>query len=192
VEEERVKSALEIAMERISAMPELTAEDMAAQKEKQYRPIGEAMAGRYLSGLLDDVELPAELDKYRPDQRDIIRRALVSNLCRAISLEGDPESAGKALKGMVGIEPGKGAFIEKTAKEFQTLLRDFEQEKREQSAEIDAAALRPLGISGTAVRCNPAENARWLEGLKRMQLSYEPRLEALRTALQRELSSQQG
>ena len=187
MEEERIKSALEIAMERVSAMPELTPEDMAAQKEKQYGPIGEAMAGRYLKGLLNENELAAELDKYSPDQRRIVRCALVSGLCRAMGLEGDLESAGRALNGMLGISREKGSFIEKTAEEFRNLLREFEQEKREKSADIEASALRPLGISGTAVRCNPAENRHWREAMEKMRHSFEPRLAALRSALQYEL-----
>jgi hypothetical protein len=189
VEEERIKSALEIAMERISAMPDLTPEEMAAQKEKQYRPIGEAMARRYLNGLLNEKELPAELGKYPPDQEPIIRRALVSNLCHALRLEGDQESAGTAMKGILEIEPGKSSLIERTAEEFRRLIRDFEQEKREKSASIAASALQPLGISGTAVRCNPAENKHLLDALKEMRRLYEPRLEALSARLLKALQT---
>jgi hypothetical protein len=46
-----------------------------------------------------------------------------------------------------------------------------------------------LGISGTAVRCNPAENAHWLEALKELRRAYEPKLERLRDALLKELQA---
>ncbi len=192
MEEERIKSALEIALERISALPELTPEEMAAQKEKQYRPIGEAAAARFLSGLFTENDLTAELEKYRPDQRQIVQRAVVSILCRTISLDGSLESAARALKGIAAIAPEKSALIEKTQEEFFALLRDFgqEKEKQEKAAEIDISPLSALGISGTAVRCNPAENAYWRERLNRIRQSYEPRLEALRSFLECEIMSE--
>jgi hypothetical protein len=49
VEEERIKSAFEIAMERISDLPELTPEEIAAQNEKKYGPIGKVIAGNYVN-----------------------------------------------------------------------------------------------------------------------------------------------
>jgi hypothetical protein len=187
VEDERVKSALEIAMERISALPGLTPADIAAQKEKEFGPKGEAIAARYMSGLLDDGELTAELDKHRTNQWQIVRRGLISSLCQTLQLGGDLVLAGKALNGLCRVAAGKSSLIGEAASEYQSIVHEFDREKRKQSAEIEATVLQPLGISGTAVRYNPSENARWLEGLKELRRAYEPKLERLRDALMKEL-----
>jgi hypothetical protein len=189
VEEERVRSALEIAMERISALPGLTPEDIAAQKEKEFGPKGEAIAARYMSGLLTDEDLAAELDKHRTDQWQIVRRALISSLCQTLQLDGDLVSAGKALSGLRRIATPKTSVIGKAASDYQSIVHEFDREKRKQSVEIEATALQPLGISGTAVRCNLSENAHWLEELKELRRAYEPKLERLRDALLKELQA---
>jgi hypothetical protein len=187
VEEERIKSALEIAMERISGLPELTPEDIAAQKEKQYAPIGEALAGKYLSGLLNDDELTSEAARYPADQNKIVRRALLSGLCRTLRPEGEIEAAGRAFMGMSRIAPEKIILIEKAAERFRTIFRAFDQEKQKKTADMELPALQTLGISGTAVQCNPAENAHWLEEVDKLRKTYEFELEALRALLLREL-----
>jgi len=187
VEEERIKSAFEIAMERISALPELTAEDIAAQKEKQFGPIGEGLAAKYLGGLIDEEALPIQVEKLPEDQRPIVRRALITALCRTLQLEGDPGSAEKALRGLQRAFPGKVAAIESEAEKYREITREFREELQRQSAAIEAVALKPLGISGTAVRCNPGENPHWLGELKKLRQTYEPRLAALRSNLLQEL-----
>ena len=189
MEEERVRSALEIAMERISALPELTPEDIAAQKEKEFGPKGEAIAARYMSGLLDDEELTAELDKHRANQWQIVRRTLISSLCQTLQLDGDLVAAGKALSGLCRIAAERTSVIGEAASDYQSIVHEFDREKRKQSAEMEATALQPLGISGTAVRCNPAENAHWLEELKELRRAYEPKLARVRDALLKELQA---
>ena len=58
MKEEKIKSALEIAMEKVSDLPELTREEIEEQKEKEYGPVGDAVAKKYLSGTISDGELP--------------------------------------------------------------------------------------------------------------------------------------
>ena len=76
--EEGIKSALEIAMEKISRLPELTPEEIAGQKEREYMPIGEALCQRYLNGAITDKDLSFELEKCHGDKEHIVRRTLVS------------------------------------------------------------------------------------------------------------------
>jgi len=190
VEEERIKSAFEIAMERISALPELTAEEIAAQKEKQYRPVGEAIAVRYLNGLISVEEVASELDKYRDEQKRIVERALISSLCSALLIEGNPESAARALCGISRIRPENRALVEKTAKEFQSIRKEFGREKREKSKKFGAAVMermRELGISGSAMRPNLNENPDWQQELAQIRQKYKSRVTALRISLQQEL-----
>jgi hypothetical protein len=95
----------------------------------------------------------------------------------------------KALSGLCRLAPEKTAVVGKAASDFQSIVHEFDREKQKQSAAIEATALQPLGISGTAVRCNPSENAHWLDELKQLRRAYEPELERLRDALRKELQA---
>ena len=186
MEEERIKSALEIAMERISALPELTPEEITAQKEKQYSPVGEAISGRYMNGLIGDYEIIGEMDKYKAEQKQIIRRALVSSLCRAMRIGGDSESAARALKGIGRVMPGKELLIKEAAENFHSIMDEFEKEKQMRSVEFRASSVQKMkefGISGTAVKPNLNDDESWQNELGRMSQAYESKLSALRGRL---------
>lgn len=192
MEEERIKSAFELAMERISAMPELTPEEIAAQKEKQYRPVGEAIAGRYLKGLISGAEIPGELDKYRDEQQQIVRRGFISGLCAKIHLQEEPETVEKALKGLGQLSPGKKTLLEHAAQDFGRIAGEFEQDKRKRSSDFGNSAakmIEELGIAGSAVRPNLNENEDWRKELAGMRQACEIRLKALRSELQQALQA---
>jgi hypothetical protein len=182
VEEERVKSAFEIAMERISALPKLTPEEIAAQKEKQFRPAGEAMAGRYLSGLISIEELAAEMSKYRDEPKQIVQRALISSLCSAIQIDGDPGTATRALDGISLVKPEERALLEKADQDFHSSRHEYEREINEKLEKFGAAAItamRALGIKGSAVRANLNENPDWQRELIKIRQKYESKLTSL-------------
>jgi hypothetical protein len=191
VEEERIKSALELAMERISAMPELTPEEVAAQKEKEYGPIGTALAVKYMSGALAAGELPHELSRYASDRRPVIRRFLVSNLCREILADDTLEAAVKALKGMLQIAPEKGEFLATIEANISEIHSEFETAKEKRLHEFSALTyekIRNLGISGSAVRPNMLESEEWKKELSRIRQTFEPRLENIRRKLIQEIA----
>jgi hypothetical protein len=186
VEEERVKSALELAMERISAMPELTPEEIAAQKEKEYGPIGTALAVKYMSGAIDADDLPAELNRHAPDRRQVIRRALVSNLCRGILAEGPMETVMKALNGMLRIAPERRDLVATMEKKIFEIFGEFkaaEEKGFREFSELAYEKLRGLGITGSAVRPNMTESEEWKEKLGRIKQACEPKLEKIKKLL---------
>jgi hypothetical protein len=186
VEEERIKSAFELAMERISAMPELTQEEIAAQKEKQYRPVGEANAGRYLKGLISGAEILSELERYGDEPRQIVRRGLISGLCAQIHLQEEPETIEKALKGLGQLVPGKNSLLEKAAQDFRRIADEFEQNKDKMSSHFGTLAAKriaELGIAGSAVKPNLEEYEEWQKELAGMRQTCETRLKALRSEL---------
>lgn len=192
MEEEGIKSALELAMERISGMPELTPEERAEQKEREHAPIGVAMAVRYMGGALAGTELPIELKRYNGSRQQIVRRALISSLCREMCPEKGQEIALKALGGIMQIAPGKKAFLEKAEKRFLQILSDFEEDKKGSYGRFEASAakiIRTLGISGPAVRLDFNENEEWRLEVTALAQAYEPRLEKLRDSLIKELDS---
>ncbi len=192
MEEERIKSALEIAMERISGLPELTPEEIAEQKEKQYGPIGEAIAGRYLNGMIGEDEIREELGKYQGEQFRIIVRSFLSCLCKAIRIDDGGVAAGRALNGISRMAPENERLIDRAREDFRSILEAFEREKQTMAAELQAETsetLKRLGISGTAVRLNLGEHEGWRNGIGRLLREYESKLETLRSGLLQSVTS---
>jgi hypothetical protein len=184
--EEEIKSAFELAMERVARMPRLTPEEMAEQKEREYGPQGIAIAVKYLDGALSDTDLPRELRRHEGSQLSIVRRALISKLCREIQFEKGLGAARRALNGLAQIAPEKTALIDQCRESFLRIAGEFQAAKEKGSGEFGITAkeqLRRLGISGSAVRPNLTESELWKEELSRIRLSFEPELEQIRTSL---------
>lgn len=190
MKEERIKSALEIAMEKISDLPELTREEIEEQKEKEYGPVGEAVARKYLSGRISDSELPSELAHYSEAEGRIIRRSLVAGFCREIRLENEESSSARALKGLRLLASEKSDFVGKMGDEFRKTIDEYSGLKEAKSPQFGILAkerLAKLGISGSAVRPNLSEDTHWKEQLREIQNLFETRLTEIRSRLIHEL-----
>jgi len=182
VEEERIKSALELAMERISGMPELTPEEKAAQKEKEYAPLGTALAVKYMGGMLDSGELPGALARYEGDAQRIVRRSLIAGLLGELRLDSTEGQVRRAWNGLEQVAAAKKDVLDG----YMKIVNEFEAAKEQSLMEFAAAAnesLKALGISGAAVRPNLNENEQWKREVERLRQSFEPALERLRQSL---------
>lgn len=109
--DDEVKSAFELAMERISALPQLTPQEMAEQKEKENAPVGRAIAVKYLNGALSVEDLPAELSRYGEDRQQSIRRALLAVLCREMRFGNPLRRQQKHCGALRPLSPGKGISV---------------------------------------------------------------------------------
>lgn len=182
VEDETVKSALEIAMERISGLPELTPEEIAEQKEKEYRPVGEALANKYIQEILDDNDLLSGFDDRQGVAGTIVRRALVTHLCRSIQLE-DYRATDRAMRGLCRLAGDANPIRDKADAAWTRILDNFEQRKNKTLQEDEAAEkekLRAVGISGSAVRPNLKDNESLKNEMEQLREFFEPELEELR------------
>jgi len=180
VEEHRIKSAREIAMEKIAGMGGLTPEEIARQKENEYQPVGEAIAGKYLTRAIREVDLPIELSKYRGNEGEIVRRALISSLCKAIG-PGDAVVSRRAMQG-VELLAGANRSLEEAKKELEEIISDCEQKTQQiYSAleEVERQRLEKLGISGSAIRPNVRANEDWQQERDKIQRGYDLRLSKL-------------
>lgn len=173
-------------MEKISDLPELTKEEIEEQKEKEYRPVGEAVAKKYLSGTISDSELPLELAHYSEAQCRIVRRSLTAALCREIRLENEETISGRALIGLTLLASEKGEIVGRMGDEFRGIVYDYGRMKKEKSRQFEILArerLGKLGITGSAVRPNLNEDPHWKEQLREIQNLFETRLTQIRSRL---------
>jgi hypothetical protein len=190
LKEEKIKSALEIAMEKISDLPELTKEEIEEQKKKEYAPVGDAVAKKFLSGTISDSQLPLELARYSESPGHIVRRSLVAAFCREIKLENEAPISDGALKGLRQLASEESDLVERMAIEFWTIIGEYSRMKEEKSQQFEVLArerLEKLGISGSSVHPNLSEDASWKEQLRKIQNSFEPQLAGIREKLLQEL-----
>jgi hypothetical protein len=186
LEEDRIKSAFEIAMERISALPELTADEIGEQKEKEFRPVGLAISRKYLEGQISEDELVLELRRNQGEKGEIVWRAAVSSLCRAIQLE-DRAKAARALVGLDALAAG----IEDVRRDFLRISGDFDRELLIEYKKIEhviRAELESAGIRGSAVKPNLVQNEKWLQAMNSLRQAHEPSLEKIKNELMNGLS----
>lgn len=195
MEDEGIKSALELAMERISSLPQLTPQEIAEQKERDNTPVGNALAARYIAGLLSESELPIELSRFDGERRQIILRAMLASLCREIRLGNSPAIARKALLGAAALVPQANSICEESMAGFERILEEFEAAREKRSVEFSARAgrrINELGIRGSSVRPNLNEDEEWKQVLEEIGRECEPKLESLRNELLRKISGRLG
>ena len=68
MDEEEIRSSLEIALEKVSKMPALTPQQIRAQKTREYKSRSEVVVGKYLTAALRAEDLVTELAGCGGDQ----------------------------------------------------------------------------------------------------------------------------
>ena len=99
-----IKSAYEIAMEKINKIESATPEERLKWK---YIPKGEELAGKYIK---DDINLTAELAKYGEQERKYVVQGISSILIRNIDLpknDAVKKNNKKAMDGLSAIKKDK-------------------------------------------------------------------------------------
>lgn len=185
MDEERVKTALELAMERLSSMPELTPEEIAQQKENEFRPVGQAIGRRYLTGMIDGREMVVELARHGNESGRIVRSGCISTLCASIQVE-DSLAAEKAIAGLSSLAESTPAYQRAADSRWKRLWSAYKKREGAAIEKFESEGLRTLasiGISGSAVRPNLSENGSVRAELESLRRSFDRELDAFRSEL---------
>jgi len=183
VADKRIKSALEIAMERAASMPGLTQEELAEQKEREYQPRGIAIGRRYLEGALKERDLQTELSKYQGHEGEIVKRAFLLTLNQSIKLESKSTSL-RALEGIKVVEPTVG--LGEIKRQIEAIFDEFGQQVERKIGQYEALEkerFQKLGISGSAVKPNLEESQAWQVEFKRIRSEHDSRITKLKENL---------
>ncbi len=179
----KIKSTIELAMEKAARLPKLTNEERRRQQEREYAPRGRALAERFLTGDLAERDLDLERSGDQGEQREIVREAFLESLCQAIDLE-DAAATARAFEGIRVLV--RDDEVEEAARRVSGILRDYQEEGERELAraeEAETAALRELGVSGTAIRPNMEQSERWRERRSDLQETYRPRVDEVKREL---------
>lgn len=185
----KIKSTLELAMEKAAKLPALTAEEIRQRLEREYAPRGRAIAERFMAGDLADTRLDFELEEFRGEEGEIVRGAFLASMSQSIDLE-DPERTARVFEG-VKLLVGDDRVVEASSR-LRDLSRDYQEERQREFAAVDSAErglLRDLGVSGSAIRFNMEQNRTWLHKRSGLMERFLPRVEEIRRELSDHLSA---
>ncbi len=179
-ENEKIKSALEIALEKAQKLGALSEEERQRLRDEELVAAGEALAKRYLNGLpLRDIDV--ELGKRREEDRQIISRNLLSSLVDKIDMEHIAGAEGilAAIQHLSG-DSGVVQSMRDLLREYQSAT---EKAWRENGSALEAAKRNELelkGISGSAVAPAIETSPEWLQIRQRLDSHYQERLEEIK------------
>ena len=191
-----IKSALEIAMEKIEKLEQATDEERLKWK---YVPEGEKLAARYLK---QDCNLAVELGKYEEKARGYIIEGTGGILINNINLPGDDSakrSNKRVMEGLKNLKSDKVAVenvYSKLRQVFQHYMETGEQQRRQAyealKAEFEArarqAVQQQLGLP-VGVRIDVEKQPQFQEEWRRIQAQIDSQYNKLLDEYKRELSS---
>jgi hypothetical protein len=180
-----IKSAWELAMEKVDKLGKLSPEEVRQQKEDRARSIGQGLAEKYLSGLaLRDLKL--DLDKHKGEERELVRAALASKLIDAIDL-GDAERLAKVIEAMSGLKLETKDSLAAGVGGIEGLFAEYLEAEQKKRREVETGArnvLHQLRISGSAIgTVNPEVVPEWKSELDKIAQPYRERLDDIKAKL---------
>jgi len=191
-----IKSAAEIAREKLAKIGEPTAEERLKWK---YGPEGEKLAARYLK---DDINLVNEVGKFEEKARPFVTRSTGDILIRNISLprnEAARRNNKKAMDGLKVLKTDKVA-VENVFSKMRHVLDHYVQEgakqkkqayeslKAEFDAKIQAAVRQQTGVSAR-VKIDVEKQPQFLEEWQRLQAQMEAQYLTLLDEYKQELAA---
>lgn len=183
---EEIKSAYEKALERTEKLERLSPEEMREWKEREYAPIGRALAERYLGDGRIQI-LKEGINKHIGAERDIVAKAALTRLLETIQLQ-DYEVAEKATAALSALKGGEQDS--ETREKIRNLCQKYKQAEQqkyaEEKKEIEKRGrelLYQLGISGDAVGEIKLEASEaWKEISASLYSQFDEKLKKLKQA----------
>jgi hypothetical protein len=175
-----IKSAREIAMEKIDKLGEPTPEELL---EWKYLPEGEKLAARYLKG---DAQLPAELSKFDKYAIRYVSEGICNILIKNILLPKDEITKKTNKLAMDGIKAVKNdkAQVEEIFNQIRHIFNHYADQGDKQTKQSYAAlkadfqakleqALRQQGGAMSGVRIDVEKQPQFLEEWRKVKIQLE-------------------
>jgi len=176
-----IKSAWEIAQERVNRLGKLSAEEQRQQKEQECRQIAAGIVQKYLDSS-ESHDIAAMLDKYSGEEKRLIKLELFSLLTEAITFDSQTR-AEKAAQGIVVIKPKSQPLIGRII----DLLTEYHQAGKKIKKEVETRTkevLHQLRISGSAIgEINIEASPQWQQNRQRFKKPLEQQVDVLKQEL---------
>lgn len=191
-----IKSAFEIAMEKVSKIEDATPEERVRWK---LFPKGEQLAAKYLK---EDVNILSELNNYKGDERKYITEGAVEVLVRSIDLprnDAIKKTNRKAMDGLKLLKKDKSGveniyskiryvFNHYTEQGEQQRRQAYEQLKVQFAAKLQQAMQQQMGANvrlnaNTNIERHPQFQDEWRRVLTQLEQQYLEHLNEYRREL---------
>ena len=193
---EEIKSALEIAMEKVEKLGGVTEEE---RRKWKYVPEGEKLAARYLK---QDLNLVAELGKYEEDARKCVIEGAGDILTRNIGLPRNDLARKNNRRAMDGLKVLKSDKVSmenvysRMRRIFDHYLEQGEQQKKqayqslktEFEAKVQQAVQQQFGTLA-GVKLDVENQPQFQEEWRQLQAQLESQYDKLLDEYKRELSA---
>ena len=191
-----IKSALEIAMEKVEKLGEVTEEERLRWK---YAPEGEKLAARYIK---EDFNLVAELSQYEESARRFILEGAEDVLIRNINLPTDDlakKNNKRAMDGLKNLKIDK-VSVENVYSRFRHIFNHYMEQGEQQrkqayqslkadiEAKIQQAVQQQLGLP-TPVKIDVERQPQFQDEWRKIQAQLDSQYLTLLDEYKRELSS---
>ena len=191
-----IKSAYEIAMEKLKDIEDATPEERLKWK---FSPKGEELAGKYLK---DDVNLLSELSQYKDEERKYVVQGISTILIRNIDLprnDAIKKTNRKAMDGIKLIKKDKTGvenvfskiryiFNHYAEQGEQQKKQAYEQVKMQFAAKLQQAVQQQMGANARMnidVERHPQFQEEWRKALVQMDEQYHEHLNEYKNELQK-------
>lgn len=171
-----IKSALEIAMEKVEKLGEVTDEERLRWK---YVPEGEKLAAKYIA---EDVNLVSELGRYEEKAKQYVIKGAVEILARNINLPRNDQAKRNNKRAMEGLKTLKDGKVDvenvytKIRRIFSHYAEQGEQQRKQAyeslkaqfEAKVQQAMQQQMGLPA-GVKIDVERQPQFQEELRRIQ-----------------------
>ena len=182
-ENDRIKSALEIALEKAQRLGSLSDAEKQSQKDEELAAAGTALVERYLNGmLLSDIEV--ELAKRPEDDRRMVRSRMLSHLVDTVDIK-QTSTDDKVLAAIGSLFPDSelSQSIGSLLQEYRTAMDKARQDNLSGIGSDKRTELERKGISGPAVDPAIETSPDWIRIEQDLSSHYEQRLDDIKRNL---------
>jgi len=183
-----IKSAREIAMEKVEKLGEATEEERLGWK---FVPQGESLAGKYMG---EDLNLLVELDKFEEESKQYVIRGAAAVLIRNINLPKNDLAKRNNRKSMDGLKNLKSdkVNVENVFSQLRQLFSHYEEQgeqqrqqayqslKADMGAKIQQALQQQMGsnmVTGIDVEKQPQFQQEWRKVQTQLESAYQTHLD---------------
>ncbi len=192
-----IKSAREIAMEKIEKMGEPTEEE---RLEWKYLPEGEKLAAKYLK---QDAELLPELNKFDKKALPYVTEGLSAVLIKNITLpenEGAKRTSKRAMDGIKVVKTDK-AHAEAALNQIRHVFNHYDQQgaqqrkqayealKRDFQAKVEQALKQQMGGNVSGIRIDIEKQPQFQEEWRKLKTQLDAQYIQLLAEYKQELES---
>jgi hypothetical protein len=180
---DRIKSALEIALEKTAHLERASAEELRRQKEEELVTLSKGIVQKYLRGEYTLKDVASALERH--PERELMAQALWEQLMAAISLE----NCEAVFEGLEFLAADKEAVRKATAR-AKEISQDCRLEKEHRLHVLKDGVEQSIrqelfqhGIAGSSVEIDVESAPQWRQGLQELEAFSQTRLELVKKSL---------